>query len=365
LGQSPWLAVAGRRLIVLDTDNLSVAHGRVEGTCAAASVDPVTLRVVSVARGNCGDPSLYGERVMPVVYAPTLRNQPVWRTNSLDMRIATVDPAAAGGYRLGSVVVTYPDCSDCRAETISGAGSLWVYAPMTGPKAKVGELLRISETTGRVVERWRMPSIARALLATDANGLWVAPSNGTGWPQGASRSEKTAVDSLYRVTPSESLPTRVFDVGPGGASWLVANGQNVWLAAGGLKGAPALWRFDGPTATPTIRGVRTPGGAANCWELSGGDATVLATASGIYCVNIGSYSQSVNWLELSGRRSAVVARVTTPVNYDYLDNAVTYQGAYYFIDPSTPAVFSPSPGDEIGQETSGGQPATLYRVAPR
>jgi hypothetical protein len=48
-----------------------------------------------------------------------------------------------------------------------------------------------------------------------------------------------------------------------------------------------------------------------------------------------------------------------------MDNAVTYHGSYYFIDPPTAPVFYPSPGDSIGQETSGGQPAILYRVAPR
>ena len=150
---------------------MSFADGRVHGTCAAASVDPLTLHVISVARGNCGDPALFGEHVMAIVYASSLRNHPGWGTNALVMRIATVDRAARAGYRLGPIIVTYPDGSDSRAETIQGDGSLWVYASTTGPRSKLGELLRISETTGRVVERWMMPPIARALLATDANGL--------------------------------------------------------------------------------------------------------------------------------------------------------------------------------------------------
>lgn len=369
LGQSPLLAVAGHRLVVSDTDNLSFVRGRVEGTCAAASVDPMTLRVISFVRGNCGDPALYGQRVRPIVYAPTWRASPGWGTNPLAMRIATVDRAAAGGYRLGPVVVTYPDCSDCRAETISGAGSLWVYAPMTGPRtgpgSRLGELLRISETTGRVVERWTIPSILRALLAIDANGLWVAPSTESGWPQGASRSERAAVGSLYRVAPGMRAPERVFDVGPEGARWLVANGQSVWLDVGWPSGTPVLWRFDGPAAVPAIRAAATLGAIRQCGDLGDGFATVLGGANGIYCVgNPEPQRQGVYWLGSSGGRSRVVASVSTSLRYESMDNAVTYQGSYYFIDPPMRVVF-PYAGDSVGQDTSVGQPATLYRASPR
>jgi hypothetical protein len=199
-------------LIVSNQYNTSFAHGRVEGTCSAATVDAVTLRVIGVARGSCGDPALFGERVIPIVYAPTQRNAPGWGTNALAMRIATVDRAAPGGYRVGPIIVTYPDCSDCRAETIYGDGSLWVYSSMVGTRAKFGELLRVSETTGAVLERWKMPSLARALLATNFNGLWIAPSIESGWPAGATPSAKLADESLYRVTPGVRAPARVFDV---------------------------------------------------------------------------------------------------------------------------------------------------------
>jgi hypothetical protein len=367
LGQSPWLSVAASRLIVSDTDQMSFARGRVQGTCAAASVDPLTLRVISVARGNCGDPALYGERVMPIVYAPTWRAPPGWGTNPLAMRIATVDRAAPAGYQLGPVIVTYPDGSDTRAETIQGDGSLWVYAPRTGPRAKLGELLRISETTGRVVERWRMPQIVRALLATNANGLWLGPSNDSGFPTDASASQKVAVESLYRVAPGMRSPERVFDVGPDGARWLVANHESVWLDVGRPSGTPALWRFEGPTATPVIRAAATLGDFRQCGDLGEGSATVLGSAKGIYCVNDpGPQSQGVYWLGSSGGRSTVVASVSTSVSYVFMDNAVTYQGSYYFIDPPTSTDVYPSPSGSIGQEAASyGQPAILYRVAPR
>ena len=357
LGESPWLAVAGDRLIVSDTDNMSFAHGRVQGVCVAASVDPGTLRVAGVARGNCGDPALFGEHVMAVVYVPTLRDPPGWGTNPLAMRIAIVNPTARAGYVLGPVVVEYADCSDCRAQTIQGAGSLWVYASMAGTGTDFGELLRISETTGRVVERWRMPQIDRALLATNASGLWLAPSIESGWPAHATSAEKVADESLYHVASGMAAPVRVFDVGPGGASWLAAKGRDVWFATARPKGAPLLWRFDGFKATPAVRSSPLPGQASNCWQLSS-PGTVLPTASGIYCVDVADNAQRVDWLEPSGRRSAVVASIPTPVRYDYADNAVTYSGSYYFIDPPAPLGYS------VDGLVQPGTPATLYRITP-
>ncbi len=347
-----------------DTDNMSFARGRVQGTCAAASVDPLTMRVLSVAHGNCGDPALFGERVMPIVYAPTVRNAPGWGTNALVMRMSTVDPAVRGGYRLGPIIVTYANCSDCRAQTISGDGSLWVYASMVGTGAELGELLRVSETTGRVVERWTLPSISRALLATDTNGLWLAPSNDSGFPTGASASQKLAVESLYRVAPGMRRPERAFDVGGDGARWLVANGENVWLDIGWPSSTPTLWRFEGPTATPTIRAAATLGGFRQCGDLGEGSATVLGGANGIYCVgNPEPDSQGVYWLGPSGGRSTVVASVSTSNSWEFIDNAVTYRGSYYFVDPPTP-VFDIL-YDGAASQTVGDKPAVLYRVAPR
>jgi hypothetical protein len=338
---------------------MSFAHGRVQRTCPAASVDPLTLRVISVAHGSCGDPALFGEHVMPIVYAPTRRNHRGYPYRER-IRVATVDRAAPAGYRLGPVIVTDANGSDTRAETIQGDGSLWVYASMVNTRAKFGELLRISLTTGRVVERWKMPQIARALLATNANGLWLAPSNNSGFPMDASPSQEVAVGSMYRVAPGMRAPERVFDVGPDGARWLVAHNQSVWLDVGRPSGTPALWRFEGPTATPTIRAAAALGRIRQCGDLGVGSATVLGSANGIYCVNnLGPNSQGVYWLGSSGGRSTVVASVTTP-GYAFMDDAVIYRGAYYFIDPPTPIIHLLDPS-----QTAGNNPAILYRVAAR
>jgi hypothetical protein len=352
LGQYPSVSVVGSRLVVSDDDNTSFANGRVRGTCTAASIDPASLRVMAVARGNCGDPAVFGERVMPIVYAPTTQNHPGWGTNALAIRIATIDRATPLGYRLGPVIVTYPDVSDTRAETIQGDGSLWVYAPVLNPRGRFGELLRVSLTTGRLVGHWKMPEIDRALLATDADGIWIAPSNESGWPLHASAPEKALVDSLYRVAPGMTAPARVFDVGSNGARWLVANGHSVWVSVGRPRGAPALWRFDGPNATPTIHGVATRGEVQQCGDLGEQSVTVVGSASGIFCANEQEpNAQRVQWLSSSGGRSRTVASVPTEGSYEFMDNAVLYDNAYYFVDPP-------------GSQTTGSDRPMLYRIAP-
>jgi hypothetical protein len=342
LGGNPLLSVAGGRLVVAESGDGSVVHGRVEGNCAAASVDPTTLRATSVARGSCGDPALFGEHVMPITYLPS------WRR--IAIRIATVDRAAPAGYRLGPVIVTYPNGSDVRAQTIQGDGSLWVYAPVVNGRPKVGEVLRVSLTTGRVVEHWKMPQIGRALLATDANGLWLAPSNESGIPRHGSPSQKAVVGSLYRLAPGGRAPERVFDTGQYGARWLVAYGRSVWVDVGRARATPAVWRFDGASATPVIRAAPAIGGLRQCADLGEGSVTIVASASGIYCVNNpGPNREGVYWLGSSGGQSSVVASVSTPaITYEFPDNAVLYRGDYYFVDPPTPGSGRPE----------------LYRVAP-
>jgi hypothetical protein len=352
LGDDPMISVVGSRLVVTDTDNTKFAGGRVEGTCAAADVDPTTLRVLSVVHGSCGDPALFDQRVIPIVYSPTPRNHPGWGVNALDIRIATVDRAAPLGYRVGPVIVTYPDASDTRAEIIVGDGSLWIYAPTLNPEAQIGELLRVSLSTGRVVDHWQMPSIDRALLAVNADGLWLAPSNESGFPEHASRSQIVADGSLSRVAPGLRTPSQVFDLGGNGARWLVANAQNVWIDAGRPAGTTRLWGFNGPNATPTVRGVKTLGGVQQCGDLGDGFTTVAGGTSGIFCVsNPGPYTEHIQWLSATGGRSTVVASTHTAGGYDFMDNAVEYRGAYYFINP---------PGDQA----AGLSAPTIYRVAP-
>jgi hypothetical protein len=353
LGENPLLSVGGNRLVVSDTDNTTFAGGHVHGTCTAATLDPTSLRVTSVAHGSCGDPALFAQHVIPIVYVPTRHDHPGWGVNPLAMRISVLDRSVPAGYRVGPVIVTYPDGSDMRAETIEGDDSLWVYAPVLAPQATDGELLRVSLTTGQVVERWRMPSIFRALLATNANGLWLAPSNESGFSENASAVERLGQGSLYHVSPGVNEPTRVFDVGGWGARWLVAHGDDVWLARGPASRTPTLWRFEGAKGDPTLRGARTAGGVRECGDLGDGPVTVMGSAGGILCVsNPNPDTEHVQWLGASGGRSSVVANIPTGGEWEFVDNAVLDHGAYYFVEPT--------PNDS----PQSGRPI-LYRVAPR
>ncbi len=364
MGSFPTLAVADGRLIVADTANESSQAGRITGTCIAETIDSNSLRVGSVARGDCGDPALYGERVLPLVFEVNQRPGPGWGTDELGIRISTVDHAVSSGYRVGPIVVVYPDCSTCRAQWIYGPGSLWVFASMTSPGAP-GELLRISETTGRVDQRWALPEMTRALLATDEDGLWFAPGFDTCC--GGPKSSWVAEQYLYHVAPGATRAVRVLDLGQLGASWLVASGHTVWVQGRRVNdrapfehvsfGPAPLWRVNGPATNAKLIGARVP---EPCGDLGEGPAMVLGTPRiGIYCVAPEPSNQHVVRFDPRGRGAITVATV----QYAVPDSAVVFDGSYYFLDPpgATPA----STPKAATSARSPGQSAVLYRITPR
>jgi hypothetical protein len=359
LGRSPELSVAGGRLIVSDTDNMNVAAGRVLGTCTAASVDPQTLRVVSLARGSCGDPALYGKRVLAVVYQVNRNPGPDWGSDELGIRIATVDRSAPGGYTLGPLVVGYPDCSTCRAQMIEGSNALWIYAPLTSPGAP-GEVVRISEATGRTTHRWVLPTqMVRVLLATDADGLWFAPGLDTccSGPRPSWARQRL----LYHVGADSGAPTPILDLGRGGASWLVASGHTVWVQGRSLTGSAPRWRLDGTHVRAVVTRAPVP---AACFDAGEGPPMVLGTgAIGIYCVTSGLDNQGVIRVDPYRRSSSTVATLPTTQQYATPDSAVVLDGSYYFLDPpDTIAQRAPSRGNAGPPARS---PAVLYRIRTR
>ena len=353
LGEDPKLSVVGERILVSDTDNTTFKGGRVGGRCAAATIAAASLRVETIAYGSCGDPALFGQHAIPIVYALSKANHAGWGVNALAIRISTLDQSPQSGYRVGPIIVTYPDGSDMRAEMTEGDGSLWIYTPLVGSHLRNGELLRVSLATGRVAERWKMPPITRALLATNKHGLWLAPSNESGFSEHATAAEKVAQGSLYHVTPGLPQPVRVFDVGAWGARWLVASGNEVWLARGRASRSPALWRFQGAGATRTLDGASTSGGIQDCGDLGDGPVTVMGSAGGILCVsNPNMNTERVQWLSAAGGHSTVVANVSTSGEWEFVDNAVIDKGAYFFVEPTE----RDSP--EVGKPV-------IYRIAPQ
>jgi hypothetical protein len=318
-------------------------HGLPVGTCDSAIVDPATLRLRGFARASCGDPALYGERVLPIAYE--------WRglpprggTPTMAIRVATVDRAAPGGYRLGPIVATYPQCSDCGPQWIHGDGSLWIYDPLAGGgfRAPTGMLLRVSASSGRVVQRWSMPSIVRPLIAVDGDGLWLAPTNESGEPLHTPRAALIRYRSLYHVRPGARTPAPVLDLGASGALWLVASGHTVWVETDGGPRS-RLWRISGPRGAPANLGMY-PRGSEQGGEFGAGAPTYAGNAAiGIYYVanpqsaGVDSTRQRIVRLapDAAAQRTAATVDARTSELYGPSPAGVALGRSFYFIDPPT------------------------------
>jgi hypothetical protein len=350
----------------------SLSDGRAVGTCDAATVEPGTLKLGHVAHANCGDPALYGEQVLAISY-PVRRLFHGHTVSGYAVRIAHADSGAPDGYTLGSVVMTYPQCSDCSAQWIYGDGSLWLYDSYDGwsfahPDA---QLLRVS-TDGKVAQHWSIPQEPRELLVVDADGLWFAPSIEGGYPSHLSASQRIRYESLYRVTPGARAPTRVFEIGAGGAAWLVAAGHTVWLDTGlqdrNRHDRFVLWRLHGPKATPTLHGSYAPN--TDQGDDLGEDPPTHAgnDALGIYYVadpGFGSPEnarQQIIRLSPDAAKEQAVATVPSPPDIDsYADGpgGVALGRSFYFLNP--PLLDHPA-GDKPPIVQGQG---VLYRVTPK
>ncbi len=323
------LSVAGGRLLLIDYGNGSVrAIGR--DMCGVATVDPRSLRLTSAARVSCDDPALLGRRVMEVDQ---------YDRGAIAVRVAVVDRHASAGYALRPVLFSYDQCSDCWDESIYGPRSLWIYAPISTTRGyrAGGELFRVSKRTGRLLEHWRMPSMVRSLLAVDDDGLWIASSIDTGSPS-----------VLYHVAPGMAEPQRVLTIGTRknpdlDARFLVATGHTVWFETWlAIKGwVPRLYRLSGTNVT--LQGARVSG-SMPCTDPGEGPATVLGNAAGIYCVQIGDWtnglgatSQKVFRLSPGQLDEQRVATVAPPAGTVDVGSAAELNGSYYFLDPATQA----------------------------
>jgi hypothetical protein len=354
------LAVVGGRLILSGGPHGSpFASGgyvpetgvRPSGICHAATVDPSTLRLSHVTSGSCENPALYGENVLPVNYIASRKLAPGAGGPTLTVRIARVDRAAPGGYTLGPVVMNYQEGSGTDVQWIYGDGSLWIYDSATPRGA---ELLRVSETTGAVEQRVAMPDISRPLIATDADGFWLAAAN-------TSLSSSKSEWGLYRVSPGMTAPVKVRSIPRSGAFWLVASGHTVWLNL-----ESTLWRLDGPRATDKFHA--TYGGAQrfNQLEPATGDPTFAGnTAVGLFEIVPGvgpkivpGVGQNIIWISPSSGIWEPVATVKPPKSFDVVDAeppAVLFHGSLFFLDPPGPAGYPAVPSGF----------SAVYRVTPK
>jgi hypothetical protein len=198
---------------------------RLATQCVSALMDPVTLEIGKVTRGNCDDPALWGETVLAVSPRPD---------DGL-IAIAHLD-ADTGTVSTGPTVMTYSYSSDTQDLETYGGGWLWIYdeATTNGP-----EVLQVSETTGQVIDKVSVPALYRPILAADADGLWL----------GNTVSGNPLSSAVWHVAPGARSAV---GVGPASqfVSWLVAGGDHLWAGIAQVGGTGRkIWRFDGPTWT--------------------------------------------------------------------------------------------------------------------
>jgi len=226
------LTVAGGRLILSggpDGSPLPAARHDAPGLtgCRAATVDPATMTVTGRRTGNCDDPRLFDQATL-VVNDFTNGNP-----DGSHVQIAHV---TGGGFAVGPVVMTYSELSDTDAEWLYGDGYLWLFDCLTTAGS---ELLRISATTGAVLQTVRMPQIDRPLLAVDDDGLWLAPA------------VNSSSGSIYRLAPGMARPVLVRHI-HSDAYWMAAAGHSLWVSVNDHPKPPTLLRFDGTSTKPSL-----------------------------------------------------------------------------------------------------------------
>jgi hypothetical protein len=310
--------------------------------CETALVDPATLTLSDEQNGSCEDPHLYGLDVLPINFIDN------GTTDGSNVRIARVLPD--GGYRIGPVVLRYSEYSDTDAEWVYGDGDLWIFDGFTTDGSV---LLRVSQRTGWVLQRIRMPRCDRPLLAADADGLWLAPAVNTGFtPSSAS--------GLYRVAPGMSRPVLVRRLPMDTVDWMVAAGHSLWLDANHFGRTQTLLRFDGTSTTPALAVRERSGPGFEGIDLGQGQRAYDGDAGeGLWTIDPqapGNPQQRVVRIDPTHGRSATVATITAPDGYysDYSSPpVVVLAGSLFFLDPPAEGNYGAPAG-----------PSFLYRVTP-
>lgn len=302
-------------------------------TCNAAVVSPATLALSQVRSGSCDDPSLAGERVLPLI---TVERHVIWPAGSgiatETVRIAHVT-SSPPGYRVGPVVMTFPQTSDTAAGWAYGDGYLWVYDPTS---AAGSELLRISASTGKVLQRLRAPQVYRPIIVADDDGLWLAPAGNSGGAGSA---------AVYRIVPGAAAALTAFRLPrPGYVVWMVAVGREVWLAASRGGTAGTLWRLRGD-GSPIGHLVLARSLGIDAESQHAGQTVVGDSRDGLWTVLAGASGADQRIVRIDQRtgRPRAVATVAphygapSGVPYPYPYRAVTFDRSMYLLDPPTDA----------------------------
>ncbi len=336
------IAVVNRRIIVYTSPSTS-------STCASAFANPTTLTLSNRRSGSCADPAIFGRLVIPVITVDKGLPAPGGGPSEV-VRIAHVT-SASPGYVLGPIVMTFSAFAygDTKPSWIYGGGDLWLYDWVDH-----FDLLRISATTGAVLQRLVVPKIQRPLLAFNQDGLWIAPTGESSGP-------------LYRLAPGGSRLTPVFNLGPGGfVWWLVASGDAVWLEdqPRPVTKSATIWELRGPDALPVWHEVQSSALNAVINQNDSPSMVVGNGNAGLWTVavvpSLGD-KQQVTRVDPRTGKLAVVATLpayppwtSDPAFIQASWQATTFEGSLFLLEPTTPL-----PDPEM-VEIAG----FLYRVTP-
>jgi hypothetical protein len=219
-----------------------------------------------------------------------------------------------------------------------GDDSLWIYNPLAHPTYSPlhrAVLLRISERTGAILQRWRMPQIIRTLLAVNRDGLWLSPSVESGFPGHVSRAQRAPYQSLYRITPGQRAPQRILFAGQDGARWLMAGGSTATLAVSTEPTAESILTITGDGRT-----VHGPKISATNFEgelgLPGGPTVAGNPSLGIFTAVPGSHTETVRTITTHGRRARTIAHIPSPgaSPIDLPPTATTLGRSFFFLSPA-------------------------------
>lgn len=316
--------------------------------CNSAVVNPATLVLSEERSSSCDDPALAVERVLPIETVERHSLPPGGGVYTETVRIAHL-VAAAPGYRLGPVVMSFPQESTGYPGWVYGDGYLWLY---DGSARQRSDLLRISLSTGAVVARLAVPDLARPILAVNDDGLWIAPAvNGSG-------------HAVYHVELGASTATAVFSLPKQYAAWVVAAGHDVWLAVGSGVKTETLWRLVGASAKRAFHVTLRTGSLDGEVEAQGGGAPVVGNATDGLWTAVPPPSGNTQRIVRINPDTGMLTNVATitpgyaqpnAIAYGPSPPAVTLDGAMFLLDPPTDAANFPY------QPTGF---SALYRITP-
>jgi hypothetical protein len=344
------IAVVDDRILLYGSTSQSV-DPEVAGTCYSASVDPSSLVLNDERSSSCADPALQGRLVLPVF--ATDKGLPAGTGGpTAVVRIAHVVPHYPG-YTLGPVVMTFPALAraDSGPTWIYGGGDLWLYE-WDNPGGI--DLMRISATTGAVLQRVRVPKIWHAILAYNDEGLWIAPSGQTSSPE-----------ALYLIAPGGTHARAVFQFpGEGFAKWIVGSGDSLWLNAQPrpVSGVGEVWMLRGPAAK-AVWHVPESASLVQVFETLGGSGMIGDAADGLWAAPPTAYDEqqvvridpmsgalSIEAVLKAGYSGSAKYLILSPLNSW---TGVTLAGSFFLLDPPC----------QCGTQ-SDGRFSALYRVTP-